>query len=165
MKKLIKEALDNLDYRMAGHGHDEKIVKYDVVYHTTSIEKAKGILANGFTKNKPAADEPEAIFLTPDIYGAVILTKSLSKVKNIKTDWAILKINAKDLLLYKDPFSVKESGVYTYGNIPKKLISVKTIIDGAIIKNQNSWKLFWNWWFWGFPKPFFVKRFSLPQYR
>lgn len=94
IRKLIRDELDNLRYKMAGYEHDEKMVNYNTVYHTTSIENAKIILANGFVKNKPSSGEPEAIFLTPDIYGAVILSKNLSKTKNIKTDWAILEINS-----------------------------------------------------------------------
>lgn len=166
IRKLIREELDNLRYKMAGYRHDEKMVNYNIVYHTTSIENAKIILVNGFIKNKPNTDEPEAIFLTPDIYGAVILSKNLSKTKNIKTDWVILEINSKDLMLYKDPYSVKESGVYTYDNIPKELISVKTIIDGDIVRNQNNWKMFWSWWFWNTgDKPIFIKKFNLPQFK
>lgn len=156
---------DNLRYKMAGYGHDEKIVNYDKVYHTTSTENAKNILSNGLVVNKPNDDEPKAIFLTPDIYGAILLTNNLYKTKNIKTDWVILEINSKDLTLYKDPYSVKESGVYTYDNIPKELISIKTIIDVDIVKNQNNWKIFWNWWFWNKgDKPKFIKKFGLDQY-
>lgn len=166
IRKLIREELDNLRYKMAGYGHDEKIVKYNTVYHTTSIENAKILFANGFIKNKPNTDEPEAIFLTPDIYGAILLSKNLSKTKNIKTDWVILEINSKDLTLYKDPYSVKESGVYTYDSIPKELISIKTIVDSDIIKNKNNWKTFWNYWFWNIgDKPSFAKKFNLPQFK
>lgn len=166
IRKLIREELDNLQYKMAGYGHDEKIVRYNIVYHTTSSDNAKIILADGFNKNKPKIDEPEAIFLTPDIYGAVVLTKNLSKTKSIKADWIILKIDSKELTLYKDPYSVKESGVYTYDNIPKELISIETIIDTDIIRNQKNWKSFWNWWFWKIKeKPEFVKKFNLPQFK
>lgn len=166
IRKLIREEIDNLRYKMAGYDHDEKIVNYDIVYHTTSVENGKIILANGFIKNKPNTDEPEAIFLTPDIYGAILLTKNLSGSKNIKTDWVILKINSKDLTLYKDPYSVKESGVYTHNNIPKELISIETIVDVDILINQNNWKSFWNWWFWNTnEKPSFVKSFNLPQFK
>jgi len=156
---------DNLRYKMAGYEHDEKKVNYNKVYHTTSYENAKIILSNGLIANKPTNDEPNAIYLTPDIYGAVLLSKNLSKTKNIKIDWIILEINSNNLDLYKDPYSVKESGVYTYDNIPKELISIKTIVDFDIIKNQNNWKMFWNWWFWNKgDKPEFVKKFVLPQY-
>jgi hypothetical protein len=166
IRKMIREELGNLRYKMAGYGHDEKKVNYDIVYHTTSYDNAKIILANGFNKNKPSIDEPEAIFLTPDIYGAIILTKNLSKTKNLKTDWVILKIHSKELTLYKDPYSVKESGVYTYDNIPKELISIETIIDADIVRNQNNWKSFWNWWFWSTnEKPSFIKKFNLPPFK
>jgi hypothetical protein len=166
IRNLIREELDNLRYKMAGYGHDEKEVKYNTVYHTTSFDNAKKILSYGFIKSRPSSDEPEAIFLTPDLYGAVLLTKNLSKVKGLKTDWVILKIDSSNIILFKDPYSIKESGVYTYDGIPKELISVKTIIDKDIIKNQHNWKSFWNWWFWNKgEKPLFVKKFNLGQYK
>ena len=168
IKTTIREYLngqDNLRYKMAGYVHDEKIVNYDKIYHTTSTENMKNILSNGLVVNKPSDDEPKAIFLTPEIYGAILLTKNLYKTKNIKTDWVILEINSNDLILYKDPYSVKESGVYTYDNIPKESISIKTIVDVDIVKNQNNWKIFWNWWFWNKgDKPEFIKKFDLNQY-
>jgi hypothetical protein len=162
---IIKEELDDLRYRLAGYKHDEKFVSYAKVYHITPIQITNEILSNGIIKNKPSDQEPKAIYLTSDIHGAVLLTKRLSEAKKIKTDWVILEINSTNLKLYKDPYSVKEAGIYTYDNIPKELIKVKTIIDSEILKNNNNWKLFWNWWFWGTEmKPDFVKKFTLNQY-
>ena len=70
------------------------------------------------------------------------------------------------MTLYKDPYSVKESGVYTYDNISKELISIETIVDADIVRNQNNWKSFWNWWFWSTnEKPSFIKKFNLPSFK
>jgi hypothetical protein len=162
---IIKEEIDDLRYQLAGYKHDEKLVSYNKVYHVTPIQIANEILLKGIIKNSPSSQEPEAIYLTSDIHGAVLLCKRLSEAKRIKTDWVILKINSTNLKLYKDPYSIKEAGIYTYDNIPKELIKFETIVDGEILKNNNNWKLFWNWWFWGSgTKPDFIKKFALNQY-
>ena len=159
---IIKEEIENLRYALAGYGHDEKQKSHNETFHVTSIEKGNEILKVGFMKNKPSNQEPEAIYLTPDIYGAVLLSKSLSDEKRIKTDWIILKINSRNLTLFKDPYSIKEHGVYTYDTIPKDLISIETIVDAMIIKNNKNWKQFMNWWLWKTnPKPEFVQKFTL----
>jgi hypothetical protein len=162
-EQFIKE---DLRYNLAGYKHDKKPIKLDTVYHVTSSLNIDSILSKGLNKNKPNSNEPEAIYLTPDIYGAVLLTKLLSKSKNQKTDWFILEINSKDLNLFRDPFAVKESGVYTYDNIPNTLIKIKTIVDAEILRSFTNWKLLWDWWFWHKgEKPTFVKKFNLEQYR
>ena len=165
-ENFITENEEDFLYKIAGYKHDEKTIKYQIVYHVTSIEKANNILLKGFIKNKPSPNEPHATYLTPDIYGAISLAKNLSQYQKKKTDWCILEINSSKLTLYSDPYSIKESGVYTYDDISPKLIKIKSFIDCDIIKNQTNWKLFWKWWFWNIGgKPTFIKMFSLPQYK
>ncbi len=161
----LYEEFEDINLRLSGFNHDEQVIKYDVIYHTTSISNLDNILKNGLNANKPSDTEPHAIYLTPDIYGALILSKSLSKVKKHKFDYVILEIKSINLHLYKDPYAVKESGVYTYDKISSDLINVKTIVDNDILKNNSNWKIFWNWWFWNKgDKPEFIKKFNLPTY-
>jgi hypothetical protein len=86
-------------------------------------------------------------------------------VKEYKTDWVILKVNTKDIQLYRDPASVNEDGVYTLESIPPENIMVYHTIDYDIIRSNKNWSDFWNWWFWERTdiKPDFVKKFKLPK--
>ncbi len=160
--KLFENFINDFGFKMAGFIHDEHIVSYSIVYHVTQLSNLNDILTNGLIPNKPSSDEPCAIYLTPDLYGAILMSKALRK----KDDIIIFEICSSDIVLYKDPFSVKESGVYTKDIIEPSKITVKTIVDYDIIKNNRNWRFFWDWWFWGIKeKPDFVLKFKLNRYK
>ncbi len=166
MKTFKQFLIEDIRYNMAGFKHDEKTVNLNIAYHITSAQNLNSIQTKGLLPNKVNINEPNAVFMTESIYGAIILTRTLFKNKKIKDDYVLLQINTKDLKLFKDPFSIKESGVYTYDDIPPNKIKIISIIDYDIFKNNYNWIKFWNWWFWNKqPKPDFIKKFKLKQYR
>lgn len=159
---IFKFLIENFRYNLAGFGHDEKKIALDKAYHVTPINNASLIEREGLIPHKPKSDEPNAVFLSSDIFGALRLAYQLNKSKGLKNiDWVIYEFNTDGITLYKDPYSVSETGVYSYEPIKPNRIQNKIIIDSEIIKTQKNWKLFWDWFMWDKPKPDFVQKFKL----
>lgn len=168
LRSLIRKILlenNDLLYAIAGFKHGDEQVAYSTVFHVTPMSNVSRIKHEGLMANTPGTNEPNAVYFTPDIYGALILCRHLAASKSHKEDYAILIVNTNGIQLFKDPFAVKESGVYSLENISSKRISLKTIVDSDIIKTKSNWSKFWNWWFWKrSEKPDFVRKFNLLPY-
>lgn len=160
---FIKE--NNLSFKLAGFKHGEEKININKAYHTTPVSNLDEILKNGLLPNQPKEEEPNAIFLTLDLLGVIKLARQLKLSKNSKDDFVILEVDCKGIDIYKDPFSVSESGVYTKEKIPPNKIKVKSIIDYDVVRSQKNFKKFMDWWFWDISdKPYFVKNFGLKKY-
>lgn len=163
---LLLENEDDLRYKLAGFKHDEKSIELNKCYHVTQLSKKDIILSEGLKPYKPNINEPSAVYLTPNVVGALSLAKLIYGEKRLKEDYVLFEIDCKGLKLYKDPFSIRENGVYSLTAIEPKRIKLISIIDFDIIRNEKNWKEFRNWWYWKqSPKPTFVKKFNLPQYK
>jgi hypothetical protein len=158
--------------------YGSKPVKINTCFHVTPLKNVNDILKHGLTPQNPPTHrdwEPTAIYLSKSTKGATQIARQLFNhkrnlmigygVKEYKTDWVILKVNTKDIQLYRDPASVNEDGVYTLESIPPENIMVYHTIDYDIIRSNKNWSDFWNWWFWERTdiKPDFVKKFKLPK--
>jgi hypothetical protein len=156
--------------------YGSKPIKLNSAYHVTPLNNVQEILKNGLiTKSTERNWEPKAVYMSKSIVGSVDIARQLYNVKKnfltghgvnqIKTDWVILKIDTKNLEIFRDPSSVEEKGVYTLQSIPPENIMPFHIIDYDIIKNGLNWFEFWNWWYRKRTdkKPNFVKKFSLPR--
>lgn len=169
------EAFSKLSYaERMNFPYGTKPIKLSYTYHVTPLNNVDNILKYGLTPKKPPIHrdwEPTAIYMSKSPSGVIDLSRQLfyhkrqsligHGVKELKTDWVILKINSKNLQMFRDPASVEEGGVYTLNPIPPENISFFHTIDYDIIKSDKNWKDFNNWFIKSGEKPKFIKKFNL----
>ena len=112
---------------------DDEVIISDIIYHVCKEQNISKILKNGLSprsKNR-ISTHPERVYFCLDIESCEDLIdrfKINDKIKNLpEQNYKILEIDIPDLdrkiIFRKDP-NMSKDGIYTYNNIPNKIIKL-----------------------------------------